>query len=78
MSPGAAKLLELLFVIALVGGWGAYDLWSLRRDRAHEDLRRDGAREDPRRDRARSDPAGDRGAAARRESVTDREDSAAS
>lgn len=53
MSAGAAKLLELLFVIALVGGWGAYELWSLRRDRAREDV-------------------------ARRETVTDREDSAAS
>lgn len=62
MSAGAAKLLELLFVIALVGGWGAYELWSLRRDRAPHDPGRDRARED----------------AARRETVTDREDSAAS
>lgn len=69
MSAGAAKLLELLFVIALVGGWGAYELWSLRRDRAHRDSRRD---------RADHEQARVRDGAARREPVTDREDSAAS
>ncbi len=37
MSAGTAKLLELLLVIALVGGWGAHELWSLRRDRARDE-----------------------------------------
>ncbi len=54
MTAGAAKLLELLFVIALVGGWGGYELWSLRRDRSRDDAaRRESGRSE--RDAARDD-----------------------
>jgi hypothetical protein len=36
VSAGGAKFLELLLVLALVLGWGGYELWSLRRDRARD------------------------------------------
>jgi hypothetical protein len=31
------KLFELLFVLALVLGWGGYELWTLRRDEGRTD-----------------------------------------
>jgi hypothetical protein len=37
VSAGAAKFLELALVLALVLGWGAHQLWSLRRERDRED-----------------------------------------
>jgi hypothetical protein len=37
VSAGGAKFLELLLVLALVLGWGAYELWSLRKDRERSD-----------------------------------------
>ncbi len=36
MSAGVAKLLELALVLAVVLGWGGYELYSLRRDRTIE------------------------------------------
>jgi hypothetical protein len=37
VTAGGAKFLELLLVLALVLGWGAHQLWSLRRERKRGD-----------------------------------------